>query len=89
MVRRGEVRGRGLLIGVELVKDDGNLTPAKEEMDMVMEHTRERGLLIGRGGLFGNVVRFSPPYCITKSDCDRILSVMDEVFSRVGCAHHK
>ena len=62
----GEVRGLGLMLGVELVRDRKSKEPANTEAADVLERMKERGLLIGKGGLFGNTLRIKPPMCITK-----------------------
>jgi alanine-glyoxylate transaminase/(R)-3-amino-2-methylpropionate-pyruvate transaminase len=77
----GDVRGLGLMLGVELVKDRQSKDPAADFTKEVMERAKERGLLIGRGGLYGNVLRIKPPLCITKADAEFMLSCLDEVFS--------
>ncbi len=74
----GDVRGRGLMVGVELVKDKASKAYAPEETLEVMEQARERGLLIGKGGLFGNVIRITPPLCITDSDAREIVRILCE-----------
>ncbi len=74
----GDVRGRGLLMGFELVKDRTTKEYASKEAGMMMEETRKRGLLLGKGGLYGNVVRVAPPYTVTKDDCEKILSIIDQ-----------
>lgn len=74
----GDVRGRGLMIGVELVKDRKTKEHASQETNELMEICREKGILIGKGGLMGNVVRLTPPMAITKDQCDRILKTIDE-----------
>ena len=79
----GDVRGMGLMLGVELVKDRGTKAPAKEEAMEVMELLREAGVLIGKGGLDGNVLRIKPPMCITAADVDFALEVLDGAFSSV------
>lgn len=73
----GEVRGKGLMIGVELVKDRTTKEPAKDECIAIFERTRELGLLIGKGGYFGNVLRIKPPMCITEADADFMLACLD------------
>jgi alanine-glyoxylate transaminase/(R)-3-amino-2-methylpropionate-pyruvate transaminase len=73
----GDVRGMGLMLGVELVRDRAGKTPAKEETLEVLEAARELGLLIGKGGLDGNVIRIKPPMCITSEDADFALDVLD------------
>jgi alanine-glyoxylate transaminase/(R)-3-amino-2-methylpropionate-pyruvate transaminase len=77
----GDVRGKGLMLGVELVKDRKTKEPAKAETAQVLESAREMGLLIGKGGLWGQSIRFAPPMCITKADADFILEVFDAAFS--------
>ncbi len=74
----GDVRGRGLLIGIELVKDLKTKAYGTEETLEVLEQARERGLLIGKGGLYGNVVRLTPPMCITEDDAIQIVRILGE-----------
>src|ERR1035437_7841232 len=76
----GDVRGKGLMIGIEMVKDRVTKEPAKAECGQVLETARELGLLIGKGGLRGQTIRFAPPMCITKADADFLLAVLDEAF---------
>ena len=79
----GDVRGRGLMIGVDLVKDRDTKEPARLECAQVFETARELGLLIGKGGLHGNVLRIKPPMCITEADARFMLEVLDRAFSKV------
>ncbi|HZN35379.1 MAG TPA: aspartate aminotransferase family protein [Pirellulaceae bacterium] len=78
----GEVRGLGLMLGVELVRNRASKEPASSETLDVLERCKERGLLIGKGGLFGNVLRIKPPMCLTKDDADFLVDCLDEVLSR-------
>jgi 4-aminobutyrate aminotransferase-like enzyme len=79
----GDVRGRGLLLGFELVKDRTTKEYAPAEMNELMELCREKGLLIGKGGLFGNVARVAPPLSITRAHCDQMLKTIDESLSEI------
>ena len=79
----GEVRGKGLMQGIELVKDRGTKEPAPEATTLLLERTRENGLLIGKGGLYGNVVRLSPMLNISKADVDEAVRMLDKSFSEV------
>ena len=76
----GDVRGRGLMVGIELVKDRATKAPATAECAQVLENVRELGLLIGKGGLWGQTIRFAPPMCITEDDAKFALAVLDEAF---------
>lgn len=79
----GDVRGMGLMLGVELVKDAKTREPAKAECIAVFERARELGLLIGKGGLHGNVLRIKPPMCLTQADADFLLAVLDQALAQV------
>lgn len=79
----GDVRGLGLMLGVELVKDPKTKEPAKAECVAVFERARALGLLIGKGGFHGNVLRIKPPMCITTADADFLLAVLDQALSEV------
>jgi alanine-glyoxylate transaminase/(R)-3-amino-2-methylpropionate-pyruvate transaminase len=80
----GDVRGRGLMIGVELVKDHQTKEPGKTECARVMELAREMGLLIGKGGLWGQTIRIKPPLCLTLADADFLLEVLDAAFTKLA-----
>ncbi len=77
----GDVRGRGLLMGVELVKDRATKAYATEECSRLMELCKERNVLLGKGGLFGNVLRIAPPLSINREQIDTLLKVLDESFA--------
>lgn len=73
----GDVRGKGLMIGVELVTDRCTKVPAKVETAELLEKMKDLGVLAGKGGLHGNVFRIKPPMCFTKEDADFLVDVMD------------
>lgn len=77
----GQVRGRGLMIGCELVTDRNTKAPAKAECVRVFEKCRDLGLLLGKGGLDGNVLRIKPPMCLSADDADFLLDVLDEALA--------
>jgi len=77
----GDVRGMGLMLGVELVRDRGTKEPAKSEAMQVLEETREMGMLIGKGGIDNTVLRIKPPMCISSADAEFALDVFHEAFT--------
>ncbi|HEX8817552.1 MAG TPA: aspartate aminotransferase family protein [Terriglobales bacterium] len=79
----GDVRGMGLMQALELVEDRETKQPATAATSAMMEEARKRGLLIGRGGFAGNVIRMSPPLNISKADVDEAVRILDESFSAV------
>ena len=80
----GDVRGLGLMLGAELVRDRGTKEPAGAETLDVLEGAREMGVLLGRGGLAGNVLRVKPPLCVTEADADFAIDVLDRALARVS-----
>ncbi len=72
----GDVRGKGLMIGVELVHPDGR--PAPELAAEVLEETRRQGVLVGKGGLDGNVLRIAPPLSVTESEVREAAQVIND-----------
>jgi 4-aminobutyrate aminotransferase len=79
----GDVRGMGLMQGVELVKDRQTKEPAPEAVVAVFEQTRARGLLIGKGGMYGNVLRIAPPLIATQEHVEEALNILDHAFAQV------
>ena len=71
------------MIGVELVKNLQTKEPAIAETADIVEQAKTRGLLLGKGGLHGNVIRIKPPMCITKDDCDFLTDCLDECLETV------
>jgi 4-aminobutyrate aminotransferase-like enzyme len=77
----GDVRGMGLMQAIECVKDRETKQPDPESVLRVFEETRRRGVLIGKGGLYGNVIRLGPPLVATTSDIDQLISALDGAFA--------
>ncbi|KAJ3661458.1 hypothetical protein Zmor_005853 [Zophobas morio] len=79
----GDVRGKGLLVGVELVNDDDTSSPLNnDKFSKIWESCRNLSLIFGRGGLKGNVLRIKPPMCVTKEDIDYTINVLDTVLEQ-------
>ena len=74
----GDVRGMGLMQAIELVKDRGTKEPDPQAAGRLMEATRKRGLLLGKGGLYGNTMRIAPPMIVNKSQVDEALHLIGE-----------
>jgi 4-aminobutyrate aminotransferase len=81
----GEVRGKGLMIGVELVVP-GTTDPSPAAASSVLEKTRENGLLVGKGGLLGNVVRLAPPMTLTDEEAEEGLRILVDA---IATTHHE
>ncbi len=79
----GDVRGQGMMLGIELVRDRETKEPAIQEMLQIMEYCREKGLLIGKGGLDNNVIRLQPPLELTSEQIDEACSILGDAFSKV------
>ncbi len=82
----GEVRGKGLMLGVELVKDRKTKEPAPEIANRIMEATKDAGLVIGKGGLYNNTLRIQPPMIISKADVDEAIGILGKAFAQVSGA---
>ncbi len=80
----GDVRGRGLLLGMELVEDRASKEYATDKTALFMDKCREKGVLVGKGGLFGNVIRLAPPLTINAEQVDEILDVFDRCFAEIA-----
>jgi 4-aminobutyrate aminotransferase len=79
----GEVRGKGLMQGLELVRDRKTKEPAPTATAELLERTRNNGLLVGKGGLYSNVIRLSPMLNIDKDDIDEAIRLLDKSFAEV------
>ena len=75
----GDVRGRGLFLGVELVRDRNTLEPAAEEASSIVESMKDRGILLSTDGPLHNVIKIKPPLPFNRSDADRVVGMLDEV----------
>ena len=80
----GDARGQGLMLGLELVMDSKSLAPNWPAAARVHDRAKEMGLLLGKGGLKGNVLRIKPPMCITREDCDFAIDVLDRCLHEVS-----
>ncbi|HEY0243481.1 MAG TPA: aspartate aminotransferase family protein [Gemmatimonadaceae bacterium] len=80
----GDVRGMGLMLGMELVRDRATKEPAKAETLQLLEATREMGVLVGKGGIDGSVIRIKPPMCITAEDADFAVEVLHQGLSSIS-----
>jgi 4-aminobutyrate aminotransferase-like enzyme len=79
--RLGDVRGKGLLVGVELVQDRKSRTPAPAETRQVLNHMRDHGVLVGREGPHGNVLKIRPPLAFRKAHADRLTDALDKALA--------
>jgi 4-aminobutyrate aminotransferase-like enzyme len=79
----GDVRGMGLMQAIECVEDRTTKKPDAKAVLKVFEETRRRGVLIGKGGLWGNVIRLGPPLIASKSDIDELVAALDASFAMV------
>jgi 4-aminobutyrate aminotransferase-like enzyme len=84
----GDVRGAGLFLGVELVRDRGTLEPATAETSAVVEAMKDRGFLTGTEGPHHNVIKIRPPMCISMADAERLVETLDDVFGSVPPSPH-
>jgi 4-aminobutyrate aminotransferase-like enzyme len=78
----GDVRGMGLMQGMELVGDKKR--PDAESTKRLMELTKANGLLVGKGGTYGNVLRVSPPLNVNKDQIEQALKQLDRSFAGLG-----
>jgi 4-aminobutyrate aminotransferase len=78
----GDVRGKGLMIGLEFVTP-GSSQPSPRAATRVLEETRAGGLLVGKGGLYGNVIRLAPPMTLTEDEADEALDVLGTAIATV------
>ncbi len=79
----GDVRGQGLFIGIELVKDRNSLEPAAEEATEVVERMKQAGFLLSTDGIFHNVIKLKPPLVLNKDDAHALLDEFEKAISSV------
>ena len=79
----GDIRGLGLMIGVELVKDE-KLTPATAEAEAIRDALLQHGVLVGVGGIYGNVIRFQPPLVITRPQIDKAIAAFAKALHEIA-----
>src|SRR5581483_8438320 len=77
----GDVRGMGLMVAVELVRDRQTKAPAPETTARVLDGAKRRGLIVGRGGLHANVLRICPPLIVREPDVDAAIDILDDAFA--------
>jgi 4-aminobutyrate aminotransferase-like enzyme len=82
----GDVRGLGLMIAVELVRDRGSKEPAPDVALRVMDGAKERGLIVGKGGLHANTLRICPPLIVTTADVDAAIEILDAALTAATSA---
>jgi alanine-glyoxylate transaminase / (R)-3-amino-2-methylpropionate-pyruvate transaminase len=80
----GDVRGMGLMQAIECVKDRATKEPDPKSVVRVFEETRRRGVLIGKGGLYGNVIRLGPPLVASTADIDELVAALDGAFASLS-----
>ena len=80
----GDIRGLGLMIGVELVKDRASKEPAADLVMRLQDEAKRRGLIIGRGGLHANTLRICPPLIVSRGDVDTAIEILDASFAAVA-----
>jgi len=77
----GDVRGEGLFIGIELVRDRQTLEPADRAAATMIEQMKERGVLLSTDGPFHNVIKIKPPLVFSRRDADELLSKLEVVLT--------
>jgi 4-aminobutyrate aminotransferase len=82
----GDIRGMGLMQAIELVEDRQTKAPATAQSALLMEAARENRILMGKGGLYGNVLRVTPPMNIGRSDVDQFITALDKSLAACGAA---
>ena len=84
----GDVRGRGLVLAIELVKDRTTLEPAPRHATYIVERMRERGILLSTEGPLHTVIKMKPPLAFTRADGQRLVHELDETLREIAPATH-
>ena len=79
----GEVRGRGLMIGIEIVTDSKTKNPGREACINIRKLCHDHGLIIGIGGFWSNVLRIQPPLIITQDHVESVMTVLEAAVKNV------
>ncbi|RPI87555.1 MAG: aspartate aminotransferase family protein [Chloroflexi bacterium] len=79
----GDIRGRGLVFGLEIVEPGENKKPSPELCSLIIHGAAERGLLLGKVGQFGNIIRVAPPLVILPEELDQALDIFNSVFAQL------
>ena len=82
-IQIGDVRGSGLFIGLELVRDRDAKEPSPEIASQLINRLRHRGILIGAAGRWGNTLKIRPPLCFTRDNADMFIAACDEVLREI------
>jgi 4-aminobutyrate aminotransferase-like enzyme len=82
----GDVRGMGLMVGVEIVKDRATKAPGAELATQVLDAAKVRGLIVGKGGLHANTLRLGPPLIVSKDNVDAAVDILDQAFAAAAVA---
>jgi 4-aminobutyrate aminotransferase-like enzyme len=84
----GDVRGQGLYLGIELVRDRTTLEPASSEALEVCEAMKDHGVIVYPTGAYDNVLKLKPPMVFSRADVDLFAATLDQVLSRRGESAH-
>jgi 4-aminobutyrate aminotransferase-like enzyme len=85
-IQIGDIRGSGLFIGLELVRDRESKEPAPEIASQVINGLRDHGILIGAAGPYGSTLKIRPPLCFTRENADTVVSAFDAVLGDISAA---
>lgn len=77
----GDVRGRGLFFGMDLVTKRDTKEPAKDAAKLIVNAMRQRGILMSKIGEYDNILKLRPPLCFSKDNADTLVSTLDEVLT--------